>query len=300
MVWLPLVEGLARGWPKLIDCSLWDDNDSTPQHFNADKAIAQGVKGVFPKASQGTWADHDILYNYAAFEGKAHRSLFHFLDWSETGFTQAKFFCGVVKNLGADLPLVVDYECRTNPPTAGYARTQLKNFVVECEQNLGSKLMLYTSPSYWTEFGSADGWWLEHFPHLWIAHYINRAYPTTPAPFTSWTFWQHSDKGFDNTPQGLMYGSEALEIDCNYFNGTLAQLDALASGSILPPPPPPPPSSKTINSKGMQINIRNAPAILSTTDVGDALLTRADVIEELPDWYVFKAYVAKSVTAPNP
>jgi GH25 family lysozyme M1 (1,4-beta-N-acetylmuramidase) len=61
--------------------------------------------------------------------------------------------------------------------------------------------------------------------HLWLAAYSNS--PTVPAPWRSWTFWQHTSNG---TCPGI-----TGRCDLNRFSGPLAALQAIAG---IPPAQP--------------------------------------------------------------
>jgi lysozyme len=56
---------------------------------------------------------------------------------------------------------------------------------------------------------------------LWVAHYTNASNPQLPAPWTKWTFWQHTDKG-------TLRGIEG-KVDLNWFNGSLKELQTLST-----------------------------------------------------------------------
>ena len=68
---------------------------------------------------------------------------------------------------------------------------------------------MYTSPDFWRdEVGGAD---LSAQP-LWIAHYTKDC-PRVPAPWTRWSFWQHSKTGRVPGIRG--------NVDLNVYQGRL-------------------------------------------------------------------------------
>lgn len=279
---------------KLMDVSFWQDDDSTPQMVDFAKAKAAGIQGCYIKVSQTTYLDKDYLLNWKhAKDAGMPRGGYHYLNWTHPLVEQVRFFCGVLKNDPGEMTPCLNYECRIGVPSAGNARQQLHDSILEFEDKMGMSPLLYTGLDYWKNWGSVDQWWLRC--KLWFAYPTERSYdpPPPPLPWTSWWILQYSWKG-----DGIKFGCESKQVDLDEFGGTEEEYLVWIGG--MPVPPPPPPAGKTINSRGMQINIRNRPEILPSTDVGDALLTKADVIEDIPGFYAIKVYAAKSVTSLNP
>ena len=213
-----------------IDVSKWQDDNSTPQRMDFKKAYDAGARFVFIKASQACWMDEDMLYNWkSAQDAGLLRGAYHFLDWKAGAVEQANFFCGVLEKDPGELPPVVDYEFRTGVPYN--AASQLELVCETVEERLGKFPLIYTSPYYWKEYGSADEWWNLH--DLWIANY-NVEKPFVPPPWDAWTFWQWTDKG-----DGKLFGAESYGLDMNWFNGSLDALMAYAGASVPEPDPEP-------------------------------------------------------------
>ncbi len=211
------------------DVSIWQDAASTPQQINFNKMKAAGASFVFIKASQANYLDQDLIYNWSnAKTAGLLRGAYHYLTYNISPVTQAEYFWSVIKGDPGELPLVIDFENRATGLTRPRASGDLKAFCDRFTQLSGKKLMIYTSPSYWNEFGTTDAAW-QNYP-LWIAHYTNlnpntgELYlPLVPAPWKQWLFWQYTSHG-----DGLKYGTESLNVDMNNFYGTLEQLYALA------------------------------------------------------------------------
>lgn len=215
-----------------IDVSRWQDNNSTPQQIDFAKARQAGAQFVFIKASQACWLDEDFVWNWkAAKDAGLWRGAYHYLDWTRPALDQARFFAGVLEKDPGEFPPVLDYECRTNIPRPGTARLACKTFLEELTRLIWHPPLalpgLYTGPSYWKEFGSADQYWSKYW--LWIANYYKQA-PDVPKPWTSWTFWQYTDIG-----DGLAFGAESKELDMNWFNGGLQALQRFAGISVPEP-----------------------------------------------------------------
>jgi lysozyme len=276
----------------LFDISFWQDDDSTPQMVDFVKAYTEGIRGAYIKVSQATYLDEDYILNWQhAKDANMPRGGYHFLDWTKPAVDQARFFTGVLQNDPGELPPVIDYECRTGMPPAGSMRQSLHDFVIIVEVALGKRPIIYTGYDYWKNYGSSDRWWADHCD-LWIAYPSTLPEPPTPPlPWNTWKLWQWTWKG-----DGIKYGCESKQVDLDYFNGTEEEFEQWIGEEVVPPPPP----KRTINSRGNYINIRNEPRIATETKVGDAKLTKADVVGETTDFYLIEAYAAKSVTSLNP
>jgi len=145
--------------------------------------------------------------------------------------------------------------------------------------------MLYTSPGYWAEYGSTDSYWRQ-FP-LWLAHY-GVTLPTIPKPWLAYTFWQYTDSG-----DGLRFGAESKELDMDVFAGDEAALKAFANGQT-----PPQPTLPRLIKTATACNVRNAPRIATTTDVGDLATGKTlSVAGDAGEFWEVKLYVGKSVSA---
>jgi lysozyme len=236
------------------DISRWQDDISTAQHVDFAKMWAAGSRFVFIKVSQSTWADRDFVLNWENARSMQRRGGYHFLSWDALPVDQARFFCGLLRQDPGELPPVLDYENRTNAPSREKAIARARIFVQECEQLLGRKMIVYTSPSYWREFGDADPFW--ELRKLWIAHYGVEK-PTVPAPWIKWTFWQYGEgKGL-----GLIHGAESLDIDMDWYNGSLEEMDAEFNLSTHPVEPIPPQSHELRFVNRSMMNIRTGPGI---------------------------------------
>ena len=223
-----------------IDISLWQDNNSTPQMVDFSKAKSAGASFAFIKASQGLYLDPDFVMNWQnAGTSGILRGVYHYLDFknkpsnktaNQWAIDQAVFYWGVVKNLQLNFPPVCDYENAGTLPAAT-VRTAFKNFLESFYSLSGIRCIIYTSSGFWGSYGSTDQYWAQY--PVWWAQYYYQTVPANPnlkSPFTTWKFWQYTDKG-----DGKKYGCESTYVDLNYFNGTVADLYAYAN---LPQPEP--------------------------------------------------------------
>ena len=221
-----------------FDISFWQDNNSTPQMVDFYKAKTNGIRYVFIKASQANFLDQDFVMNWSsAKQAGLLRGAYHFLVWNVPVKTQADYFVSVLRSDPGELPPVLDFESRTNAPTKAVAARAAKEFMDIVERGLGKKPILYTSPGFWREFGGTEPYWRDY--PLWIAHYTSAAAPTVPAPWTGFTFWQYTSHG-----DGRKYGTESLNVDLNWFNGTEQELYAFAGQT-----PGPEPTEPTLEEK---------------------------------------------------
>ena len=222
--------------PTVIGCdvSIWQDNNSTPQQIDFTKMVSAGASFVFIKASQGSWMDQDLIYNWSnAKRAGMLRGAYHFLTFDVSPITQADYYWSLMRGDSGELPLVADFEYRATGLTRSTASSSLKLFMERLQVNSGRLPMIYTSPGFWNEFGTTDTFWAKY--PLWLGHYTSidpltgqLKPPTVPSPWNSWLFWQYTSHG-----DGLKYGAESLNIDMDYFAGTLEQLYAM-TGRPLP------------------------------------------------------------------
>jgi len=228
-----------------IDVSHWQDDKSTPQKMNFNKAVAAGAKYVFIKVSERGSIDKDFEYNWkAAKDAGLLRGGYHFLRWDLTGLIQARIFSELIMDDPGELPPVADFEA----PRLGSlypSNALLLQFLETVETKLNRKPMIYTSPGYWNVHGRNkytklhdDKW--AYYP-LWIAHYMKEYKPGVSKPMEidpwkrlgkTWAFWQYTAVG-----DGPSYGAESKGIDLNWFNGTEKQLADFAYGKAIPSPP---------------------------------------------------------------
>lgn len=203
-----------------IDVSKWQDDNSTPQMMDFNKSKAGGVEFVGIKISQSNYLDPDMIMNWANAKATGLPRLgYHYLDWDKNAYVQAETFLGAVKKDPPEMMLVVDYEKRTGAPSAGTARLLLKNTLEHLKRNTKCKLGIYTSPSFWAEYGSADPYWEQYT--LWLAHYTKETLVRVPAPWKKWTIWQWTDKG-----PGKALGAESHGLDMNWYNGSVEEMRA--------------------------------------------------------------------------
>jgi len=199
-----------------LDVSTYQDSPYTTQRIDFNKAVAAGAKFVIIRSSWSTVVDDDFATSYAnAKAAGLIRGAYHFYDYRYPAQQQADFFCNLMANDPAEMPLAVDLEYYGpyGPlPPAAALQSALKTFFDVIEQKTGKKGILYTNPSTIAyNLGTIPNWMLQ-LP-LWVAHYINASDPTFK-PWAKWSIWQYTSKG-----DGVLYGMESANVDMDYFNG---------------------------------------------------------------------------------
>lgn len=202
-----------------------------------DRAHAAGASFAFVKATEGTTFFNQYFAN--DFGGLAERHMvrgaYHYarpgLPVTSNADGQAAAYLATAGTLGApgDLPPVLDFE-----ESGGLTPPQLLAWATEwltkVQAATGRMPILYTYPYFW-QSAMANTTALSQYP-LWLARYQT----STPAMVGGWskyTFWQYT-AGYkmDGVPA-------AIGLDMSTFNGTFAQLQALARtsgpGYVAPP-----------------------------------------------------------------
>ena len=195
------------------------------------KVKDSGVSFAIIKASEGS-SDIDPMFE-TNFRGAVDAGIlpgtYHFYLPLLDAAAQAAHYLSVIREVTGNqacLPPCIDIE------TAGVTRAAMNTGVQTFMQAISSdeqKGMIYTSNGFWSTYlpspvlsGNhlkfADVDWALEYP-LWLAHYTT-GWPSQVYPWAGWTFWQYSSGG-------KVAGIPA-RVDLNLFNGSLADLNALA------------------------------------------------------------------------
>lgn len=195
-----------------IDVSPWQVNIQWP------KVKIAGKNFVYIKATEG---DGYVSPVYAsdwkkAGDEKILRGAYHFFRPSADPVAQADLFLKTIGSLEEfDLPPLFDWEVTDGVSVATQIQ-RAKVWLERVERATGKIPVIYTGPAFWNALGNP-----EHFIRhsLFIANY-EVSCPNIPPPWSTWTFWQHSDEG--------VVSGIAGDVDLNLFNGTLEQLRSFA------------------------------------------------------------------------
>jgi len=154
------------------------------------------------------------------------RGSYQFFRASADPTAQAKMVVAAVGTLGAgDLAPVADVELMDGESGATLV-ANLATWISVVTAGTGRTPIIYASPGFWNVLPDTDQFANEV---LWVADW-GTSCPTLDTPWTGWSLWQYSDTG---SVPGV---SDAADVD--RFNGTLAQLQALASGAAPVASPP--------------------------------------------------------------
>ncbi|MCX5748559.1 MAG: GH25 family lysozyme [Proteobacteria bacterium] len=209
---------------KGIDVSKWQGD------VNWSKVKTSGVAFAFLRVSDGATArDAKFDRNWAGTKANGIiRGAYQFFRPSQNVTAQADLMIAALGGTytPGDLPPVIDVEDDGGLSTATVAaRTRV--WVDRVGAALGVTPIVYTGKYFWRdEVGSPASFGGNP---LWIAQYTSLC-PDLPAPWAKWTFWQYTDKGSISGVSG--------NVDTNRFNGTLAELQALAMGTPTAQPDP--------------------------------------------------------------
>ena len=206
-----------------------------------------GIAFAYAKATDGgTTVDSQFKTNWQAMQAAGiARGAYHFFEPTAEAAAQANNFIHTVGSLRpTDLPPVIDVEI-SNGVSNSQLISGVTTWLTLVKQGLGRTPMIYTVASFWNahlddQFGN--------YP-LWVAHYDVQA-PALPKGWSKWAFWQHSQMGSVKGVTG--------NVDLDWFNGSVAGLQALLHGSsvtapTLPLPPLPPPPAP-LPSQSMETN----------------------------------------------
>ena len=223
---------LAQG----IDVSRWQPS------VDWTRVRAAGVSFVFIKASQSNFADPMFAKHWAgARSAGLLRGAYHYLVGDMDGAKQAGAYLKVLSEDPGELPPVLDIEAKNVSP-ALYAQHAL-TWLNQVEAGLGRRPIIYTAAWFWNSgmlVGGRYPDWAPQYP-LWVAAYPlregfpsvadieqGRYKPAMPKSWTSWTFWQYSEKG---RVDGVANSGRPANTDLNVFAAAVEDLTAWAGTS---------------------------------------------------------------------
>lgn len=281
-----------RDWVLGVDVSHWNGF--------SDFALmkSRGIKwGIFKGSDIGSdskkgFVDDKAKYNYTEMgESGILRGAYHWLDPRYgTPEYQAEFYLeNVYFKYPTELPAVMDFEDNAVISWNDMLwRGQKWLEIVELETKRTP--IVYTSNGFIANFVKSNAGWLSKYP-LWIAHYIQRNYPTVPSPWKNALMWQYSDKGdypyYEwNSPKkyGREWGSGSSYLDMNWFMGTHKELLEFCEGTEVTPPEPTKPLFKAF-CKAYTLYKRSGPSTSFPTVGHLKKRDIVDVYEVENGWY---------------
>jgi GH25 family lysozyme M1 (1,4-beta-N-acetylmuramidase) len=222
----------AAAAPSGPDVSSWQHPNGAAVDWNRVKAAGQSY--AFVKATEGTtYTNPYFSGDWAGIRSAGLlRSAYHYARPSAaagSAAAQARVFAATIgtQTLAGTLPPVLDLE-ETGSLAPAALIDWTSTFLTTLQGLTGRTPMIYTYPYFWTQ-SMANTSAFTSYP-LWMASYGTSAPPTYAWP--TWTFWQYSaTSSLDGIPTRNV-------LDMNRFNGTPAQLAALAlidTGAFGPP-----------------------------------------------------------------
>lgn len=191
----------------------------------------RGIQFAATKATEGlTFKAHTFKHNWDGIKAAGLvRLAYHFghADPGRSPEKEAHEFLAYVKRNGGwrpqDIP-VLDIEAGSLSGSAltnwcdrwcaVVEREWRPGFIYSGNWFAGAKRASFAGPKN-------RGW------KLWLAAYVNNPNPFVHGGYKNWTVWQHTDGIFGPTPHSV----EGIgKCDVNVFNGTTAELRAVAAG----------------------------------------------------------------------
>jgi lysozyme len=185
------------------------------------KVKAAGNAFAFIRISDGTgFHDPQFAANWAgARAAGVIRGIYQFFRPTQDVAAQADMVIAAVGTpVPGDLPPVIDVEATGNLSPASVA-ARVRTWVDRVKAGTGLDPIVYTGKFFWRdEVGGPTSF--ANNP-LWIAQYTTLC-PDLTSPWDTWAFWQYSESGKVAGMSGA--------VDLDRFNGSLAELQALAGG----------------------------------------------------------------------
>lgn len=186
-----------------------------------DAVKASGRVFAIARISDGTYLDTKFDANWPAMKKVGLiRGAYQFFRPGQNPDTLADIVISKVGKLGdGDLPVTIDVEA-TDGQSAATIISKMKTWIAKVEAGTGKKPIIYTGKYFWQD-NVANSKEFTSYP-LWIAAYG----PTCPnlpdGAWSTWTFFQYTDR---SSVPGISGG-----VDGDKFNGPLADLQKLAGG----------------------------------------------------------------------
>lgn len=215
------------------DAFIYQHPGGAPINWTALSGSYGGLAFTYLKGSDGL--DSTVNRYLAADRAAAHTTgvavgVYHYAEPGTPVVADAQAqaraaFTAAGKPGIGDLPPALDLEANPNDLSPADLALWAKTWLAATAQLSGRTPVFYTNPGFFTQYVAADPA-LAAYP-LWIAHYgLAVTAPLVPAPWSTWTFWQFSEKG-------VLPGVQHV-ADMSVFAGSKQELDLLAGRT--PPP----------------------------------------------------------------
>jgi GH25 family lysozyme M1 (1,4-beta-N-acetylmuramidase) len=201
-------------------CNVVIDLSHNNQNVDLTRAQADGIQGIFHKATQGTgFADPAYASRRAAAKTAGLLwGAYHFATGADP-VAQAQFFLRVASPSPQDL-IVLDFETNTTTPSNTMILDQAHAFIGAVQNAIGRTPGLYGGAYLKEQLGGAVDPQLQAC-WLWWAQYGPA--PQIPPNWPTWTLWQYTD-GHHGNPPFTVDGIGPCDRD--QYQGTVADLQA--------------------------------------------------------------------------
>ena len=212
-----------------IDISAYQPN------VDFNEVHGAGYSFVYIKATESTgYTSSEFATQWQGAEAAGMlRGGYHFFDFNASPLAQAAHFLATCPPAKGALPPMLDLETTDGVPPAAQNVADVAAFLHVVERATGVRCVLYINYGCWSgTLGATEGFSGHPF---WAPSYlsgVNAPPPTQSTPpimqppppqitaWSTWTFWQYSQSGQVPGVSGA--------VDLDVFNGSLAQLQALA------------------------------------------------------------------------
>jgi lysozyme len=176
-----------------------------------------GKTFAFTKATEGTtYTNPYFATNWARMKAAGLiRGAYHFGHPGTDPVAQANKFCDVVRPTTGDLQMALDLEV-TDGKSPAQVRAWVVTFINQIQARTRRPGIIYTGFYFWRD-RAGNGSNL-NCP-LWLAAYVTDPTPYVPAAWSTWSFWQYTDRGVVPGVSG--------NVDRDAWNGSVAALNRL-------------------------------------------------------------------------
>lgn len=189
-------------------------------HVDWAKVKSSGQVFAFARVSDGlNYPDSEFTSNWAGIKAAGlKRGVYQYFRPGQDALAQADLLLAKIGTLGAgDLPPVIDVETANGQSTSTVA-SAVRVWIDRVKAKTGREPIIYSAAGFWDTLSNTS----QFAPQkLWVANY-GAMCPYMPGTWGKWSFWQDSESGSVPGVSG--------EIDTDQFNGSLADLTALAAG----------------------------------------------------------------------
>lgn len=252
--------------------------------INFETMYQAGARFWYTKATDAYWnspvqwedSKFNIFSEQALEHGKLLTGCYHWLQASIDPKVAADFYLERYKRFPFHFPPVLDFEERSVITTGKFSdyAWRAQEWLHRAEDKTGRRPFIYTAKWFTNYFKKEYISWMDEYPlivadYSWISKLRNWPY-YMPYPWIKHMMWQFSA---DGNKRGKEFGTGAVDIDLNWYEGSYQQLLYTLGLDNPPQPEPEPPvdptqppeevsmSQSSFYVIGPEQNVRSAPVI---------------------------------------